>query len=398
MDGKDKLLATPRQNDFVDGDPFIDFTFPEAGDYSIRIWNLTRGDDRSRIYRLGFGSAPFVQFAYPAGAERGQTVQLELGVRDPAGTLGRRLPDTPFSLVPVSVTVPGGPPRATRSPWGCPATSPARNSIRIAVGDLPEVNEVEPNDEPAKAMPVALPAVVNGRLSGRGHLDFFRIQAKKGQVVVMDVAANKIGLPGDLAMAVLNAKGEEIAKNDDASPDDKDPRLVFTAPDDGAFVIRVSEVVPERITGPENIYRLTLREPTPDFALSAAEHTLMVGSGRDRGAHGQRGADRRLRRRREADGHRAPAEFKVDAPPIAAGAAAGAVRITAPAGADGKSFPIKITGEATVAGKPAVRPLLARVDLRQTGRQARQHRVRRDRVRRRRLCAAVQPGRRARGN
>ena len=60
----------------------------------------------------------------------------------------------------------------------------------------------------------------------------------------------------------------------------RDSRLLFTAPADGSYLVRVVDVRAEG--GDRYIYRLTVREPKPDFnvTLSGANPTVNVGSGK----------------------------------------------------------------------------------------------------------------------
>jgi hypothetical protein len=358
VDAKGRLIATPRQSDFIDGDPVLDATLPEAGTYVVQVWNLVRGDDRSRVYRLTFSSAPVARYAYPAGAQRGKPASITLGVRDPGGKLGGRLPGTPFTEMALKVAVP-----ADHAAGEFGVRPPGGDPIVIAVGDLPEVLEAEPNDEPAKANEVPIGSVVNGRLGARGDFDHFRFPARKGRTVVLEIASAKLGYPGDLTVAVLDAKGTQLAANDDASATDIDPRLTFTPPEDGTFIARVGEAVPERVTGPEYVYRLTIREPRPDFALTAANPIVSVGAGSTAAITIQ--AVR-------IDGHGdpialtlsgLPGEYKAAPATIGAGGASGVISFPVPENAAGRNFPVQIVGESAVDGKPARRAAIATVTL-----------------------------------
>jgi hypothetical protein len=60
----------------------------------------------------------------------------------------------------------------------------------------------------------------------------------------------------------------------------RDSRLTFTAPADGAYLVRVSDV--RGFGGDRFVYRLTVREPKPDFEVRLADvnPTVARGSGR----------------------------------------------------------------------------------------------------------------------
>lgn len=59
-----------------------------------------------------------------------------------------------------------------------------------------------------------------------------------------------------------------MARNDDGGPGlGKDSRLTFTPPTDGTYYVRVSDA--RGRSGPDLVYRLTLRPPRPDFSVRA---------------------------------------------------------------------------------------------------------------------------------
>jgi hypothetical protein len=58
-------------------------------------------------------------------------------------------------------------------------------------------------------------------------------------------------------------------RNDDGGPGyGKDSLLHFTAPMDGDYIVRLRDV--RKLSGPEYAYRLTVRQPSPDFMLSVS--------------------------------------------------------------------------------------------------------------------------------
>ena len=67
------------------------------------------------------------------------------------------------------------------------------NSRLFEVNDsLTEVEEKEPNDTPEQATEVPLNCVVNGTTDSTGD-DWFRWKGKRGQRVVMDCLASRLG-------------------------------------------------------------------------------------------------------------------------------------------------------------------------------------------------------------
>src|SRR5579885_710126 len=180
----------------------------------------------------GRAAPPALTYLYPAGAQRGQTVEVTAG-----GT---------FERWPVRAWVdrPGVEVRAAKE-RGKLTVAVARDAIPgvcwlrlydeqgasglrpFVVGTLPEVQEQEPNDTPASAQ--VLPSasvVVNGRLQKAGDVDAFAIRLHKGQTLVASLEANHtLGSPLDGVLQVRSADGFVLAQNNDEHG--LDPQVVF---------------------------------------------------------------------------------------------------------------------------------------------------------------------------
>ena len=132
------------------------------------------------------------------------------------------------------------------------------------VGTLPEIVEVEPNDDPRHPQAIGLPsATVNGRLSRSGDVDGYSVTLDRGQRLVADVEANRhLGSPMDAVLQVVSPAGFVLAQNDDTVG--RDPRIIFEAPAQGTYIVRLFAFpsTPDssiRFAGGDAfIYRLTL--------------------------------------------------------------------------------------------------------------------------------------------
>ena len=132
------------------------------------------------------------------------------------------------------------------------------------VGVLPEVNEVEPNDDPARGQLIDNAAVtVNGKLARNGDVDGFVLNLRAGETLVASMEANRrLGSPMDGLLQVARTDGIVVAENDDDH--DRDPQVVYKATADGAYVVRTFAfpATPDsRIGfsgGDAYVYRLTL--------------------------------------------------------------------------------------------------------------------------------------------
>jgi hypothetical protein len=111
--------------------------------------------------------------------------------------------------------------------------------MRFLVGEYPGVLEVEPNDAFAKPQAIeTLPAEIHGVLQKSGDVDHYQIRLSKGQRLVANVQANRgLKSPMDACLEIVDQRGNILAQNLDALG--LDPRLVFLAPVDGLFSVRI---------------------------------------------------------------------------------------------------------------------------------------------------------------
>jgi hypothetical protein len=124
------------------------------------------------------------------------------------------------------------------------------NRFRFYVGQVPEVNEVEPNStlEEAQSLP-PLPVVVNGQ-AFQADRDIFRFKAKAGETLVLEVYAQKIlpyiadGVPGwfQPSLTLYDAKGREVAFAD-SFRHHPDPVLFYKVEKDGEYSVEIKDVL-----------------------------------------------------------------------------------------------------------------------------------------------------------
>lgn len=226
---------------------------------------------------------PSVDFLFPAGATRGATITTKL-----TGKL------TPWPVrvwtnrSDVSVTPIDDEPGTLRivvaddaAPGVCALrvyNSEGASDVKsFVVGLLPEVDEIEPNDDPQRAQSIGTAAVtINGRFEKDGDADVFAVVLRRGQTLVASLDAHhRVGSPLDGFLQVLSSSGFVLAYNDDGAS--LDPRLAFVAPADGTYLVRTfcfPAVRDYRIAlagRPNFVYRLTLTtEGFADYAWPLA--------------------------------------------------------------------------------------------------------------------------------
>ena len=123
------------------------------------------------------------------------------------------------------------------------------------VGAEPELIEQEPNDDPARAMALPAPVTVNGWLEREGDVDFYRVDGRAGQDLVVRVTASPIGSEMDPTVALLAPDGHELATNDDFGGN-RDSLLIYRPSVDGPLLVRIKGA--NAAGGWRNIYRATI--------------------------------------------------------------------------------------------------------------------------------------------
>lgn len=195
------------------------------------------------VTRAADAAPPKVELLYPAGAARGATVTVTAsGTFDkwpvqawtdradvkvePAEEKGKLNVTVAMDAVPGVCFI------RLFNEEGAAAVRP------FVVGILAEVNEKEPNNEPAKAQVLESSTMtVNGKFENSGDVDVFAVPLKQGQTLVAAMDANRtLGSPLDGVLQILSPSGFILEHNDDGPA--LDPQMVFTAPADGTYLVR----------------------------------------------------------------------------------------------------------------------------------------------------------------
>ena len=107
------------------------------------------------------------------------------------------------------------------------------------VGNQNEILETEPNNSLDKANEVPLGTIVNGQSNGSTDQDYYKINAQRGQRIIVDCWAYRIDSRMDATLVLYDAAGKELDRNRDTNR--RDPLLDFTVPTDGVYYIEVND-------------------------------------------------------------------------------------------------------------------------------------------------------------
>jgi hypothetical protein len=423
----------------------LGFACPKAGTYALGVRDREYRGGAGMVYRLDVGDVPVITSVFPLGVPRGAETEVRLdGVHlGKVRTVRLAVPASAAvgSLVPVPLRGPEGPPLGAAS---------------VVVGEFREVA--------GKGGALPVPGTANGVIAEAGATQTWKFAARKGERLLIEVNARRLGSPIDSAIEILDSKGRplpravlrclaktyvafrdhdsrgtgirieawsELAVNDyllvgsellrikelPRNPDDdcqffsaagqrlgylgttptfqsqgqpmykvsihppgttfapnglpvitlfwrnddggpgfgKDSRLVFDPPADGDYQVRISDSRGEG--GRAHAYRLTVRQPRPDFSVSFSPTAPAVSKG---GAVPIRVT---ARRSDEFAGpihlklHNLPPGFQAPEATIPAGENSTAFALYAePAAKVAKgAVPLKLEGKATIGGKSVVR-------------------------------------------
>jgi WD40 repeat protein len=175
---------------------FLGFTFRKNGTYALGVRDRQFGGNPTWTYRLHLGEIPVVTAIFPLGIRRGTETDILVegvhlgqvksvhGKAEPGAAIG--------SKITLPLNTPHGTPLGNRD---------------IVVGEFPEALELD------TGTPIlAVPGTANGRISKSGETDVWRFPAKKGQKLILEVQASRLGSPLDSWIAVLDAAGKPIPR------------------------------------------------------------------------------------------------------------------------------------------------------------------------------------------
>ena len=198
VDGSGKVLAAAHAGDGR-ADAILGYRFEQAGIYAIGISDFQNAAGGNLSYRINAGPFSSATSVFPLGIRKGEGEVTLQGWNLGAGQ---------------KVRVTGG-----ASGWGAVTAvsetpmGPLLDPVRLAVGDEPEILEADAShDSPAHAQPVTAPATLNGRISASAGADYYRFHATRGQSLVVEVHARRLGSELDSHIEILDAAGKPIER------------------------------------------------------------------------------------------------------------------------------------------------------------------------------------------
>jgi hypothetical protein len=233
-------------------DPVLFFRAPADGEYTVELRDVIYRGRGDFIYRMTIGALPYVTDIFPLGGQRGTDVPVDLS--------GANLKTTHTTVAvpedaPRQITVEGFP---------------------FAVSDYPSVRA-------AATQRVTTPVSIDGRIATPGASQWFTFAVQKGERLVFDVQARRLGSPLDSVLNLYDARKNQLAENDDwidplsPIPHNADSHLIYTFNNAGDYLLRIRDI--QGKGGDEYAYRLTIAPPRPDFTLRISPDNPRMGQG-----------------------------------------------------------------------------------------------------------------------
>jgi hypothetical protein len=331
-DPSGKRLALNRN--YSGTDAVCDVLIPADGDYFVRVSEFAyQQGNADYFYRLTVGAGPWIDAIFPNVVNPGKPTPVTIYGRGLPG--GKLVPEMlidgkPVEMLNSTITAPSGPDRWKMNFKGrvappmalqdgfeyrLPSPSGFSNPLPIFLSDNPIVLEKEQgNDKFETAEAIPTPCDVVGRIDKRYDRDYYSFTGKKGDLLQIELFADRLGSPCDLYIRVRNDKNQELAGDNDDDADSlhpitfftrtTDPQPIkFTVPFDGKILVLVGSNDANVSYGPRTQYRLRVSPAQPDFRAVVMPRDRALPSATIANAEGETALDVFIQRQ---DGFTAP--------------------------------------------------------------------------------------------
>lgn len=273
---------------YFDKDPHIKHHFSQAGQYVVRVNGFREAGSPFSEYRLLMGEVPSLSHVFPAGAQRGSSVELMV--------VGCNLDKVDALLLdhtPVQAEITREGPEQFRVRINVPANlETGFHSLSVRSGGVEMPNpltfvisdgrEIAVAGE-SRVEPVLLepPLVINGRIRQAKQADSFWIDARAGEQYTFEGLAMRLGNFLDPAITVYDSSGGVVAYMDETAPNgfDKEPPsldfyLVHTFERDGRYRLEMRDA---GLRGRDDfVYRLSVSHANPSFEVAVLTNQITV--------------------------------------------------------------------------------------------------------------------------
>jgi hypothetical protein len=260
-DESGRELVASDNRDYAD--PLLTYHFEKSGRYFLQIRDTTYAGNPNWTYVLIATPGPYATSAFPMAVRPGETAELQLA--------GAHLDSTP----PTQLEVPADTRSGVRL-FPLPTPVGTTPPFPLLVTELPIALEAdETSRSPNQPRGLSMPIAWSGRIREANEIDEFAFSARKGSIYSFEVVARRALSQADPVLRIVDETGKQLAEADDTFG--KDPRLEWTAPADGMFRVRITDL---HARGGQDFGYVLLAEPArPDFVLTCDPDKLNLGPG-----------------------------------------------------------------------------------------------------------------------
>ena len=293
-----------------DADALTDVVLPADGDYFVRLFQFTyTAGGPDYFYRLSVSAAPWIDAVFPPVVEAGKPTPVTLYGRNlPGGqpAEGYAADGRPLEKLAVTITPPAGaatalatlahiePANALQDGFNYSLKGPGgtSNPVTIYLARDRLTVKTRPAGTPESAEVVPTPSEVAGFLAKKGEKDWIAFNAKKGEKLLIDLAAERVGASGDFYFSVRDGKDPKRDLSGELDDDTdllhpfgfytrtSDPAAYqFTAPEDGKYLVAVGCRESASLNGPKAAYRLRIAPAQPDFRAVVMPYSRFYQTG-----------------------------------------------------------------------------------------------------------------------
>jgi len=289
------------------GDAVVQFTAPSDGEYVARVASfayVTGGPDH--FYRLTVTTKPWVDAVYPPLWLTDAKALTAYGKNLPGAKPDTAVASSGQPALAMPLNFPGKPTAKVDELRTGLVVAPSGGFVDAESLAIPALDLASPaplvlfpqgkvtvesgdNDSPEKAIAVTVPGDIAGRIEKRNDRDWCSFPAKKGEPVMLELFAERIGSQIDAYFLVTDDKGKVLAEVDEAadtlSPNQfytrsEDPvRYRFLPPADGTYRVMVSTREAAIQSGVRDVYVLRMTPETPDFRVAVMPFLLNYPEG-----------------------------------------------------------------------------------------------------------------------
>lgn len=303
-DSHGNLLADSVDTQGTDG--WISFHAPAAEVCTLSVRDADFRGDRSYVYRLSVTTLPKVISTFPAAITNGVTQEVTFfghgiaektessevtggragsalnGSGQPIDSVKRHVmvpADFSGTVFPFSLETPAGVVNVPLRVSSLPELSLTDHVLKDADGKIvPEIADAIPAaggsgalgstpNSASKSWTLVAPVAVTASMLPELEEHRFRWPVEKDQSWKLDAQSRAIGGSLDMAMMILSPSGQTIADIDDVAGT-TDASHEFRATESGLFTV-VVRCVTTRTSRADEIYRLELLRPDPNFSLTS---------------------------------------------------------------------------------------------------------------------------------